>query len=55
MNREIRMEEWEEHFRGLLEGVEGRELMEEERLGRIMDERDIEKKEIWNVMREGKG
>lgn len=28
--------------------------MEEERLGRIMDERDIEKKEIWNVMRKVK-
>lgn len=54
MNREIGMEEWEEHFRGLLGGVEGRVLMGEERLGRTMEERDIEKEEIWNVMRKVK-
>lgn len=54
MNREIGMEVWEEHFRGLLGGVEGRVLMGEERLGRTMEERDIEKEEIWNVMRKVK-
>lgn len=54
MNREIGMEEWEEHFKGLLGGVEGRVLMGEERLGRTMEERDIEKEEIWNVMRKVK-
>lgn len=54
VNREIGMEEWEEHFRGLLGGVEGRVLMGEERLGRTMEERDIEKEEIWNVMRKVK-
>lgn len=54
VNREIGMEEWEEHFRGLLGGVEGKVLMGEERLGRTMEERDIEKEEIWNVMRKVK-
>lgn len=54
VNREIGMEKWEKHFRGLLGGVEGRVLMGEERLGRTMEERDIEKKEIWNVMRKVK-
>lgn len=54
VNREIGMEEWEELFRGLLGGVEGRVLMGEERLGRTMEERDIEKGEIWNVMRKVK-
>lgn len=46
VNREIGMEKWEEYFRGLLRGVEGRVLLGKVRVERMADERGIEKEEI---------